>query len=130
MHDKTLADLDPLVFPSGSVLKQDLGFLGHSPAGALIEMPIKKPTGCGLSFSQKLYNQVLSSTRVLVEDANSGLKRLRMLKDVCRLRQAQVRDQLRVVSCGLHNLRVAGIDASRGYQSSARLQAYISKQSE
>ena len=121
MHDKTLTDLDPLVLLSGSVLKQDLGFLGYHPAGALIEMPIKKPKGRELSFSQKLYNQLLSSTRVVVEHANSGLKRLRILKDVCRLRQAQVRDQLRVVGCGLHNLRVASIDAARGYQSSARL---------
>jgi hypothetical protein len=134
-HDKTLADSYPLHLPAGSVLKQDLGFLGHQPAGVVIEMPFKKPKNRELTFSQKLYNQLLSSTRVIVEphrrtDANSGLKRLRMLKDVCRVHHEVVRDRIRVVACGLHNLRVSGVDAARGYQTSSRLQAYITTFSE
>jgi hypothetical protein len=130
MHDKALADLDPLLLPAHSVLKQDLGFLGHAPAGVTIEMPFKKPKNRELTFSQKLYNQVLSATRIVVEHANSGLKRVRMLKDVCRLRGAVVRDRIRVVACGLHNLRVAAIDSTRLYQTSSRLQAYIATKSE
>ena len=43
MHDKALADLDPLQLPALSVLKQDLGFVGHAPVGVTIEMPVKKP---------------------------------------------------------------------------------------
>jgi hypothetical protein len=125
VHDKALVDLYPLSLPTGSVLKQDLGFLGHHPDGVTVEMPFRKPKNKELSFSQKLYNQLLSSTRVLVEHANSGLKRLRMLKDVCRLHGSEVRDQIHVVACGLHNLRVSGADASRGYQTATRLQAYI-----
>jgi hypothetical protein len=57
MHDKALADLYPIVLPCHSVLKQDLGFLGHAPWGVLIEQPFKKPRNRDLSFSQKLYNQ-------------------------------------------------------------------------
>ena len=34
MPDKALADLDPLQLPAGTVLKQDLGFVGHAPATA------------------------------------------------------------------------------------------------
>ena len=124
MHDKALADLDRLQLPTQSVLKQDLGFVGHAPVGVLIEMPFKKPKNKELSFSQKLYNQLFNATRVLVEHSNSGFKRVRIVKDVCRLHNAVVRDRIRVVACGLHNLRVAGIDAGRLYQTSSRLQAY------
>ncbi len=130
VHDKALADAYPLHLPAGSTLKQDLGFLGHHPQGVVVEMPVKKPKNKELSFSQKLYNQMLSSTRVVVEHANSGLKRLRMLKDVCRVHDEGVRDRLRVVACGLHNLRVSSIDYSRGYQRASRLQAYIVTKSE
>ena len=130
MHEKALADLDPLDLPTQSVLKQDLGFLGHAPVGVTIEMPFKKPKKRELTFGQKLYNQLFSATRVVVEHANSGLKRVRMLKDVCRLHDAVVRDRIRVVACGLHNLRVAGIDSARLYQSSSRLQAYTITKSE
>jgi hypothetical protein len=128
MHDKALADLDPLLLPAGCVLKQDLGFLGHSPAGVNIEMPFKKSKNKPLTFSQKLYNQLLSKTRVIIEHANSGLKRLRMLQEVCRVRTEWVRDRLRVVACGLHNLRVAGIDEKRRYNTSSRLLAYVQHQ--
>lgn len=124
MHDKALADAYPLLFPPHSVLKQDLGFLGHAPANVIVEQPFKKPKNQELSFSQKLYNQILSATRIVIEHSNSGLKRLRMLKDVCRVRTFLVRDRIREVACGLHNLRVSGIDPTRLYQSSSRLQAY------
>lgn len=130
MHDKTLADLDPIVLPAHWVLKQDLGFLGHAPVGVTIEMPFKKPKNRTLSFSHKLYNQLLSATRVVVEHANSGLKRIRMLKDVSRVHDEVVRDRIRVVACGLHNLRVQGVDATRQYQTSSRLQAYVTTISE
>lgn len=130
VHDKTLADTYPLHLPAGAVLKQDLGFLGHHPMGVVLEMPFKKPKNKELNFSQKLYNHLLSSTRVVVEHANSGLKRVRMLKDVCRVHNEGVRDQIRVVACGLHNLRVSGIDGTRGYQTASRLQAYVVTKSE
>ena len=43
LHDKKLADEYALLLPAGSVLRQDLGLLGHAPAGVLVEMPHKKP---------------------------------------------------------------------------------------
>ncbi len=39
VRDKRIADEYPLSLPPGSVLRQDLGFMGHHPAGVLIEMP-------------------------------------------------------------------------------------------
>ena len=52
MHDKKIADDYPLCLPAGSVLRQDLGFLGHSPPGVVVEMPQKKPPKQELTFSQ------------------------------------------------------------------------------
>jgi len=105
-HDKRLADDYALRLPAGSVLRQDLGLLGHAPAGVLVEMPHKKPPKRELAFSQLLYNQMLSSLRVVIEHVHSGIKRLRMVGDTLRLRGEGVRDQVMVVACGLHNLRV------------------------
>lgn len=130
MHDKAIADLDPLELPENSVLKLDMGFLGHKPAGVTIEIPFKKPKKKELKFGQKIYNKILGSTRVLVEHANSGLKRLRVLKDTCRIYQENVRDRIRVVACGLHNLRVEGVDSKRRYSTSSRMSAYNDKKTE
>ncbi|AWM31999.1 transposase family protein [Hymenobacter nivis] len=105
-HDKKLADEYALSLPVGSVLRQDLGLLGHAPGGAVVEMPHKKPPKRELSFSQKLYNHLLSPLRVVIEHAHSGIKRLRIVADTVRLRGEPVRDLVMVVACGLHNLRV------------------------
>jgi len=56
---KVIADLYPIELPDGSVLRQDLGFLGHQPQGVSIEQPFKKPKGGELTLTQKLYNQML-----------------------------------------------------------------------
>lgn len=105
-HDKKLADEYALHLPAGSVLRQDLGLLGHAPAGVVVEMPHKKPPKRELTFSQRLYNQLLNPLRVVIEHAHSGVKRLRMAADTLRLRGEWRRDTVMVVACGLHNLRV------------------------
>jgi len=105
-HDKSIADEYPIVLPAGSVLKQDLGFLGHTPANVVIEQPFKKPRKGALSFSQKLYNKLLSSTRIVVEHANSGIKRLRIVKEQIRIHSSCFRDTVMLVACQLHNFRV------------------------
>lgn len=116
VHDKTIADEFPLKLPFASVLKQDLGFLGHNPLGINIEMPFKKPRNSELTFGQKIYNKLLSSTRVVIEHANSGVKRLRMVKDTVRIHSTDFRDNLISVACALHNFRV--LSESRNYSKS------------
>lgn len=113
LHDKLLADEYPLSLPAGSVVRQDLGFIGHKLENVLIEIPYKTPPKGELSFSQQLFNQMLASTRVIVEHANSGVKRLRMVKDTLRIQAHEFRDKVMVVACGLHNLRVSS--PSRAY---------------
>ncbi len=106
LQDSKIAQEYPLTLPKGSVLKQDLGFLGHYPAEVIVEMPFKTPKNGELTFSQKLYNKILSATRVVIEHANSGIKRLKMVKDTVRIHHTEIRDQLIVVACALHNFRV------------------------
>jgi DDE superfamily endonuclease len=106
MHDITIAREYPLVLPQGSVLKQDLGFVNHYPLGVIVEMPFKKPRNGSLTFGQAIYNKIFNSTRVVIEHANSGIKRIRMVKDIIRIHATNFRDLIMSVACGLHNLRI------------------------
>ncbi len=51
VHDKKMADEYPLHLPAGSVPRQDLGLLGHAPAGVVVERPHKKPPERKLTFA-------------------------------------------------------------------------------
>jgi hypothetical protein len=106
MHDKALADEMQLSFPAGGVLMQDLGFLGYAPDKVKVVMPEKKPKGQQLSSEDKAFNQLVSSMRVTVEHAISGIKRLRIVQDKIRLRIEDIHDRVMLIACGLHNLRI------------------------
>jgi DDE superfamily endonuclease len=106
VHDKRLADVTPYPLPQGSHLLQDLGFLGFTLEGVTIEMPHKKPKGGELTDSQKETNHALSRRRIAIEHVNSSIKRLRILKDVCRLLLTEVRDCVMEISCAFHNFRL------------------------
>ena len=114
MHDKKIADEYPMLLPKGSILRQDTGFIGHNPVDIIVEIPFKKPRKKELSFSQLLYNQMLSPLRVVIEHVNSGIKRLRMLKDTIRLKETMKRDMVIAVACALHNFRT--LSPSRNYK--------------
>jgi hypothetical protein len=119
VHDKTIADEYPLILPIGSFLKQDLGFVGHKPNNVTIEMPFKKPKNKELTFSQKLFNKLLASTRIVVEHANSGVKRLKIVKDIIRIHCSKFRDTVIVVACALHNFRTISENVHRKYATAA-----------
>ena len=95
VQDKKVADAYALSLPAGCVLRQDLGLLGHAPAVVTVEMPHKKPPKRELTFSQKIYNQLLSPLRVVIEHAHSGIKRLHRVQGTLRLRGEWVRDTVR-----------------------------------
>ena len=106
VHDKRVADSTPYPLPQGSHLLQDLGFLGFTLEGVIIEMPQKKPKGGELTDDQKAANHAKAKRRIYIEHVNSSVKRLRILKDVCRLTISGVRDMIVEVGCALHNLRL------------------------
>jgi hypothetical protein len=101
-----MADATPYPLPQNSHLLQDLGFLGFSLDGVIIEMPTKKPKGRELTAEQKTANQALARRRVAIEHVNSSIKRCRILKDICRLTREGTRDQLIEICCSLHNFRL------------------------
>jgi hypothetical protein len=106
LHDKRLADAAPYPLPTGSHLLQDLGFVGFTLDGVIIEMPSKKPRGGELTAEQKEANRACSRRRIAVEHVNSSIKRCRILKDVCRLLRAGCRDLAMEIGCSLHNFRL------------------------
>jgi len=106
VHDKRVADATPYPLPQGSHLLQDLGFLGFTLDGVTIEMPQKKPKGGELTDDQKAANHAKARRRIYIEHVNSSVKRLRILKDVCRLTVLGIRDIVVEIGCALHNFRL------------------------
>jgi DDE superfamily endonuclease len=106
VHDKRVADATPYSLPQGSYLLQDLGFLGFTLDGVTIEMPQKKPRGGELTDEQKAANHAKAKRRIYIEHVNSSVKRLRILKDICRLTLSGIRDIVVEVGCALHNFRL------------------------
>jgi hypothetical protein len=106
MHDKRVIDATPYPLPQGSLLLQDLGFLGFTLEGVHIEMPTRKPKGRELTDEQKAANQTKARRRVYIEHVNSSVKRCRILKDVCRLFVSGIRDMVVEIGCAFHNFRL------------------------
>lgn len=85
---------------------QDTGFQGFKPNNSYIIQPMKKPRGKELTDEQKEQNRQISKERVVVEQAIGGVKIWRVVKEVCRSWIHQVRDQIMLLACGLHNFRL------------------------
>lgn len=107
MHDKKLADEMELDFPAEGVLMQDLGYTGFAPQGVRIVMPEKRQKNEELAREDKSFNRLVASIRVSIEHAIAGVKRLRLVKEKIRLRRNHVKDQVMLIACGIHNLRIA-----------------------
>lgn len=69
-------------------------------------MPHKATKLKPLTMVQKEENKEISSKRVRVEHAISGVKRSRIVKDKLRSRKNNKPDLVMVIACGLHNFRV------------------------
>ena len=106
VHDKRVADATPYPLPPRSHLLQDLGFVGFTLDDVVIEMPQKKPKGGELTDDQKAANHAKSRRRIFIEHVNSSVKRIRILKDVCRLTVPGIRDVVIEIGCALHNFRL------------------------
>lgn len=106
LHDKKLADHSAYSVPEGSHLCQDSGFQGFAPAGVRILQPKKKAKGKARSDLDKSTNQWHASLRVRVEHANSGVQRMRIVKDKLRNWKIGFADSIMELCCGLHNFRL------------------------
>lgn len=106
MHDKKIADTYYCI-SEGFRLWQDTGYQGYQPEGVEIKQPIKKPKGKQLTQEQKDYNTQISKVRVRVEHFIGSVKRMRIVKDECRLRKNNFPHTIFAVCVALHNLRLS-----------------------
>jgi hypothetical protein len=106
VHDKKICDEEPFEFQQEIELLQDLGYQGHTPKNAVIQMPVKSSKYKKLTEEEKNDNKMKSSRRVAIEHAINGVKRCRVVKDKFRYRRYGYDDLVMELACGLHNLRV------------------------
>ena len=106
LHDKRIADMTGYSLPRGSYLYQDSGFQGFSVAGVKMIQPMKKPKGRDLTVQEKAKNLEISSIRIRIEHAISGIKRYRIVKDKLRNSKKGFTDLVMETCCGLHNFRL------------------------
>ena len=106
IHDKRIADMTVYFLPEGSCLYQDSGFQGFSVAGVKMIQPMKKPKGRDLTDQEKAKNREISSIRIRIEHAISGIKRYRIVKDKLRNSKKGFADLVMETCCGLHNFRL------------------------
>jgi len=107
IHDKKICDIEHYSFPNDFLLRYDLGYVGYSPENITIEMPHKNTKLNPLTDSQKQENKIISGKRVSIEQAISGVKRLKIVADKIRSYCREHRDRVMKIACGLHNLRVS-----------------------
>lgn len=67
----------------------------------------KKPKGADLTKFQKKENQLIASVRIVVEHAIGGVKRCRIVKEIIRIYNADIRDRVIETCAALHNYRLA-----------------------
>ena len=87
------------------MLEKDTGYQGYEPDGVITFQGKKKPRNGELSTEEKFINKIFSSTRIIVENVFSGVKRCRITKDVCRNLKKGFADLVMEIACGLHNFR-------------------------
>jgi len=105
-HDKKLADETAYALPPGSHLVQDTGFQGFQLDNVLILQPKKRFRGQTLTPLDTHCNHWISSLRLRVEHAISGVKRYRIVKETLRNWKKGFKDQVFETCCGLHNFRL------------------------
>jgi len=105
MHDKKIADT-MYSFPYACRLYQDTGYQGYRPEGVLIFQPMKKPRGRELTQEEKDYNKNISSFRVRVEHVIGSVKRMRIVKDECRLRANNFVQRIFRTCAAMHNFKI------------------------
>ncbi|MEH0155896.1 transposase family protein [Limibacter armeniacum] len=106
VHDKTVFDNEALNFHrEGFSMVHDLGFQGVNIENVQVIIPFKKQAGLSMPDYMKEANRIISRARVRVEHVIGCIKRLRMVKEVIRLKRDQIRDQIMLIATGLHNFR-------------------------
>ena len=89
VHDKKIADQYPINLTENSTVK---------PNNISIEQPFKNSENHKLTFTECIYNKMLSATRVIIEHDNSGVKRLRIIKNTTRFYSFEKRNKIMLIA--------------------------------
>ncbi len=106
MHDKKIYDKYTIgdFIPSNITQWVDTGFVGIDKEYDIdIQIPKKKPKGKKLTDKERENNKIISSIRVVNENAIGGIKRLRCVSDVYRNKKANIEDKFMIISAGIWN---------------------------
>lgn len=105
VHDKRAHDEDDIVgsIPEEIPIEVDSGFRGLQKQYDNIHLPHRKPRGKELSETQKEENRLLSSSRVVCENAFAGVKRYNAVYQIYRNRIKDFDDHLMLTAAGLWN---------------------------
>lgn len=106
IHDKRAHDEDDIVgsIPDEIPVEVDSGFQGLQKQYYNIRLPHRKPRGKELSEVHKEDNRLLSSSRVVCENAFAGVKRYNAVHQIYRNRILDFDDRLMLTAAGLWNL--------------------------
>ena len=102
-HDKRIVDKAILKIPDDVGKWADTGFIGLDKLYENVVLPKKGTKKCPLTWSDKVNNRVVSSFRIVVEHALSGIKRFRILTDTLRNKIGMFDDMVMEIACGLWN---------------------------
>jgi len=103
-HDKSILDDLNIKIDNISLLF-DLGFQGVQNEFENAIIPYKKPKNGKLNEIQKETNKAISSIRIRIEHAFSGVKRLRIIHEKIRIKTFEKKEQIMRIAVGLHNFR-------------------------
>jgi hypothetical protein len=104
-HDKTMLEEESQQEKLPEKIEKlfDLAFIGVDSYYHNAILPNKKPKGRELTKRQKKQNRIISGIRVKIENSFAGVKRLRIVYNVSRIRRDDFIDLVFSVSCGLWN---------------------------
>lgn len=105
LHDKRFHDEDDIAgsVPDEIPIEVDSGFQGIQKQYDNVLLPHKKPKGGELNHLQKTQNRQLSQSRVVCENAFSGVKRYNAASVIYRNRIENFGDRLMLTAAGLWN---------------------------
>ena len=105
LHDKKILDkaVIPPRIPQEIAIIADTGFQGIQTNHPKTLLPMKKSKKYPLNQEEKLLNRLISSVRVVVEHAISGIKKFRAVSAVLRSKHG-IDNTITKICCGLFNL--------------------------
>jgi hypothetical protein len=105
VHDKVMLEEESQKARLPDSIKKlfDLGFYGIGKEYNNVIMPNKKPKGKSLKQNEKRKNRIISRVRVKIENAFAGVKRLRIVYNVSRIKRDYFENLIFTISCGLWN---------------------------